>query len=576
MLISTIFPFLLFFKEIRSLHAQSMSSPKAVVSSTRSLASILPSNLVFKSSVVSSSTIPSSTNIKPPIYSTATKSIDSNKKVHVLSQVILPGNKPLHLETLSSINNKVNDILIKEKSIETNYKISVNCGSAQSINLKPPEIIANECTLNRLVPTATSPNLSRKKVSSSINSEIEATHDKSVDNSLLKRSSSEEESDFFGFSSDLSHERISALEKLLKGQSNLYRKDSPAMKKTPAPTSTRIMMNNQEISHKSTSNVDKSNETESMHDTTPSSESEEETVENLVRQAGEILKEEYGVDVESPSLQSPNKSASSIEKETLIDDFLDATKSGFQVELEDSSSDSSHEKLNAGSPPLKKTKEMELTDTFLSAKPPPKRNIPNISQLKPVMEMAKSPRKPTQTGGKQKKLTEFFKKSPTVSNTSTAENPNDLKSHANRSPKRPAESDSVPIKRRRSVLNYNDLLNSNKIGKNRAETLSKISKYVSENIVKIDDIDVGLNEAEILSTSTPLIKGKKGRSDHTSISESESNAETVANDVQIDNSSIEQLPAHDLNESLPNEIAEVKKAGRRGRKPKNQTESIIY
>lgn len=601
----------------RNSNAQPLASQKSQTSKSATLASILPSKLEFKSSAASSSTNPSSMNLQPQIASSATRSVDSNKKVHVLSQVtILPGTKTLNLETISSISNKLSDIFNKDRNIETHDKIPTNCDSSQSIKpttagTKPNQIV----DVNPSVSVATCSTLPRKKVSSPKKSQTEPSSlvepiEKSKFNKLrmaFKNYSSEDEDDFYGFSLDLSsivHEQISALEKFFKNQQSLCSKQGNVTTIPAKSTSTSALVANNKICPTATLIINESVETEIAPDLTASSqsESEEETVENLVRQAGQILKEEFGVDVDSQHLQSPkspNKSNSSIEKDALIDDFLDATKSRFQVELENSSSDSSHSELNtdlvpdtkvgdngkrkilavetpkeaiASSSP-KKSKEIDLSSIFLpnvSAEPPPKRHIPNISQLKPIMAASKSPRKSAQINSKQKKLTEFFQKSPTAASTPVADNSNDLKLDLTNS-----------FKRRRSVLNYNDLLNSSKIGKNRAETLSKISEYVSDNIVKIDDISESIKETDTLDTSTPIVKRGRGRRKNASISEGQPKTETVISDEQGDVLTVDNLPKLSLNESVVettpnNELVESKKAGRRGRKPKVQTDSMYF
>lgn len=510
---------------------------------------------------------------------TPPKSMDSNKKVHVLSQVILPGSTAINLEALSKIGNRVESILIKGKSSSPNR---VSTHHDNTINQIVPEQTPHDSNLTG-IPNPISENNAERNI-------IDANDTKFNQESVISSAMHE----CLGFELDMVNDQRTKISSIDKYIANFHGR----------------ITNTQEVidDNCATSAFEHaSDDGESSQTASLQSEGEgEETIEELARRAGEILKDELGEDFKYTQLGDDEK-----DKDKLIDDFLDATKNGFQLDMDISSSsessfdvaavafanenDADHkEKRNRRlikSPPPEQqsmqTKEIELINVFplnneeILLPPPPDPSRSSLNNSSNIFKAISSPETRLDSCSrytKQKKLTEFLGKSSSAS-PKASKSPQSARhrEHSN------AEADVTgTTKRKRSISNYNDLLNmcSTKLSKNRAETLDTLSKYISENISNSDDGE-NANASEKgtvpFNTSTPVEKKRRGRKKKivsnaqselggTAIHEEETNIEEqTAPDNSLTDLSIKSIPVN-------NESAGIRKPGRRGRKPKLQVE----
>lgn len=412
---------------------------------------------------------PSVVPLSPP--AAVTQPLDSSKKVRVLSQVILHGNKTIKLEPLPRLSNPADNVLIIGKT-----PTSPNTSSTRTE-------ISNGNSPKKTTPQKT---ISDITAGTSKQKPVSFTKPNTMQ---VSPSTSADQTTFFGFEKDVQLEqrdRISTIAETIRKNESVCRPDKQTSDN--ATNTSKPASSPKTIAPVSSQSQDSSSDSE-----------EEESIEELARRAGEILREE-GVDIH----EHESSDDSDIDKDQLIDDFLDATKSGFGVDGNLSSSTESLVEPEAPaivttSTTVRQTKEI---DVF----PPPNDEILFQTKCR-TFSPEQRPEPKTTLMTKQKKVTDFFSGNATTSSAQML--PNKIQD-------KPEVQTSRTNKRKRSITNYNELLNmcSPKLSKNRAETLSKISDYIAENIINSDDgegVNVGESLEVPITTSTPIETKRRGR-----------------------------------------------------------------
>lgn len=659
---------------------------------------------------------PNSSN-KAPNKGPVVKPVDSKKKVHILSQVILPESKTIKLDALSKIGSRLSDhsILFKSKTplptVVGPTKNSQSDGKASKIETSSKitpisPVPSNSHSIKD--KTVGSPPLARNtpiKFKKQGNQHLHVSNDsKKIDTAVDRDlgnldNSNDGECDFTGFilspnASTKGQNTISILDKVIdtkklassteKVQSTGPTTSTSSRASSSIATSTRSQLptsnkQTKDIAGKpsckpnssstpkaktqvipesvpKTQSIAKNEETDSDSTSdSSSSDSDEETIDDLVEEAGRILGD-------GTELINTNEDSDHVDKDQLISDFLDSTKNAFNFEHDSSSSDehSDHEEVTSehGLEPRSSDESVEPThgtddnvgalleiDDIVpdksdvnvvgilateSAPDHPKPAIPptqekssfkqplkkkgnsnddnkraekvnTASSLSSKAAEAKTP----DTKGKQAKLTHYFTASPLVVNEPVSIKSNKCNENAERitkSPRKTAhvvvhEPEEPPTKRRRSVLNYNDLVSGNK-SSHKANVSGMKSPTVAARRVSatkmptdiVEDTDVGLSGLVHENVQTEKITPKRGRGRPKGTSKptfTEERIIEVLNKVEVESdkpqtsNESEIVPScssdHQSSEQLDQSNAvEVKKPGKRGRKPKIKVEGKAH
>lgn len=460
------------------------------------------------------------------------RSMDSSKKVHVLSQVIIPGAKSLDRETISMISNKISDILkgklpprraTKDASVKTGLS-----SEERPTNIPTASVSSVSTTIKTYGKASTSESKPNpiKKIKVVTQERPEQEKSDTGSNTI----SSDDDNDFLGFE-PLSN--LAGIEKVIALDEAIAKKRHSK----PILTDVKVPYTKHNDNQGTSSNYTPSSSIEAEHGKVSSTDRfqihsplqilpskvipsrvfplkvlpikvlPKPTTSNLSRPAANI---EENVKILSKSSSEVKKSTDK-EKKVFMDVIPDDARKELRTHTERSSldqskstptSDEHHKNKPSASSRVSRTKEIEMPSIFT-----PVKDELNVEQKSPKLIDPEISRK-TQIDNKQRKVTDYFQTRP----------PLESRKDASEVPK----SEGAAPKRKRVILNYNDLI----IG---PKTSTKATKKQGEKS-KIEQT----KQIEPQLTSTPVETKKRGRpkrnrseSEHESISNPDDKTETV-------------------------------------------------